>query len=125
MLHRLQMLESNIHAGILQRRRTVQILPHTAQNSPAASSRFTLSQDARSMPRVPAVLHFSKSSFMGVVYPRCTEDDHTLAWAQVFPTLAPRLQQESTGTASSHGKVTSTSVLGGLHHEYQIKHSAA
>ncbi len=55
-----------------------------------------------------------------------TEDDHTLAWARVFPTLAARLQQEKyRHHLEPWEQVTSTSGLGGLHHEYQIKHSAA
>ena len=68
--------------GNLQRWRSVPFASHAAQNSTAATSRFALHQYALPMPWVPAVLDFSKNSFMGVLYPgRTTRSDHTLRWA--------------------------------------------
>src|ERR1700758_2659144 len=59
-----------------------------------------MNRHSLSMPRVPAILQFSKTTFMGVVYLSCTiRDDLMRAWGQAFriPTAGRGRAQASMG----------------------------
>ena len=67
----LQRLESNIHSGISNAGESFNCSRTQRRNSAATSTRFALNHNMLRMPWVPAVLHFAKACFMGVLYPGC------------------------------------------------------
>src|SRR5215471_15881958 len=56
----------------LQSRKCFELVAHALQHNTATSAGAATNQHVFSMPRVPAVLYFAKSSFMGVAYLGCT-----------------------------------------------------
>ena len=71
-------------------------IAHALQNKRVASACLATNQHSLPMPRVPAILHLSKASFMGVPYLGCTtRSDRTRRWATKPP--APQALVEATG----------------------------
>lgn len=81
----------------LQRRRTAHFVPHTPQHQTAAATP-SAQRNLLSIPEMPAVVHFSKAGFMGVVYLSCTTlFDRPPRWAIGHPRRKPGRTQNSRG----------------------------
>jgi len=56
----------------LQSRRRVDFALHAAQFHTTYASSFYLNMHLLAVPKVPTVMHFAITGFMGVLYPTCT-----------------------------------------------------
>jgi hypothetical protein len=111
----------------LQSREPFVLIVHALQNNPVASACLATNQHTLPMPRVPAILYFSKTSFMGVAYLGCTiRDDPMRAWDQAFRIPTAGRAQASIGmSCQPMARIRAQDVLGGLHHEYWLEEIAA